>query len=224
LPYRKSMGIVLKRRDNAPIVKEVFGGALDILMEQRDIKKAQTFVMDTLKKVLEHKVPIEKYVVSKSLRDDYKNPDQIAHRVLADRMAARDPGNKPQVGDRIPYVYVDGREGKQGDRIEHVDFVRANKMKPDVNFYITNQIQNPVAQLFALCIEQLEGYKAPTKESYKAMYERFMQKLKDEEEATLATLKKKEDQLDGMMFLGSPVLNKMVKAAVRGPMDMFVRK
>jgi hypothetical protein len=56
------------------------------------------------------------------------------------------------------------------------------------------------------------------------MYARFMEKLKDEEEATLATLKKKEDQLDAMMFLGSPILNKMVKAAVRGPMDMFVRK
>jgi DNA polymerase elongation subunit (family B) len=149
-----------------------------------------------------------------------------AHRVLANRMEARDPGTAPKVGDRVQFVYVDENKHKtkQGDRIEHVDFVRTNKLKPDVNFYITNQIQNPVAQLFALCIEQLEGYKAPTKESYKAMYDRFMEKLKDEEEATLATLKKKEDQLDAMMFLGSPILNKMVKAAVRGPMDMFVRK
>ena len=95
------MGIVLKRRDNAPIVKEVFGGALDILLDDRDIRKAQTFVTETLKKVLRHEIPLEKYIVSKSLRDDYKNPDQIAHRVLADRMAERDPGNKPQVGDRI---------------------------------------------------------------------------------------------------------------------------
>ena len=56
------------------------------------------------------------------------------------------------------------------------------------------------------------------------MYQRFFEKLKDEEEATLATLKKKEDQLDQLMFLGSPVLNKIVKASVRGPMDMFLRK
>ena len=97
-------------------------------------------------------------------------------------------------------------------------------MKPDVNFYITNQIQNPVAQLFALCIEQLEGYKSPSKESYKEMYTRFFEKLKDDEDATLSVLKKKEDQLDGMMFLGSPVLSKIVKASVRGPMDVFVRK
>jgi hypothetical protein len=101
-------------------------------------------------------------------------------------------------------------------------------MKPDVNFYITNQIQNPVAQLFALCIEQLDGYKSPSKESYKSMYQRFFEKLKDEEEATLATLKKKEDHLDGMMFLGNPTLSAIVRKQgnkfIRGPMDMFLRK
>jgi DNA polymerase elongation subunit (family B) len=223
-PYRKSMGIVLKRRDNAPIVKEVFGGALDILMEQRDIKKAQGFVTETLKKVLEHKIPIEKYVVSKSLRDDYKNPDQIAHRVLADRMAARDPGNKPQVGDRIPYVYVDGREGKQGDRIEHVDWVRSHDLRPDVEFYITNQIQNPVAQLFALCIESMDGY-TPPKPSYATVYKELLEKRNgNSEEATIDLLKKKEKQLESMLFLKSTVLQNVLRKHKRGPMDMFVRR
>ena len=35
----KSMGIVLKRRDNAPIVKDIYGGILDILMKEQDIAK-----------------------------------------------------------------------------------------------------------------------------------------------------------------------------------------
>ena len=231
---RMSMGVVLKRRDNAPIVKDVFGGALDVLLLERDIKKAQKFVQEMLTKVLENKVPIEKFIVSKSLRDDYAAMSKDyegratlpAHRVLADRMEARDKGTAPKVGDRLQYVYVAEYKdkAKQGDKIEHLDYVRAKKMKPDVNFYITNQIQNPVAQLFALCIEQLEGYKSPSKESYKEMYTRFFEKLKDDEDATLSVLKKKEDQLDGMMFLGSPVLSKIVKASVRGPMDVFVRK
>jgi DNA polymerase elongation subunit (family B) len=231
---RMSMGIVLKRRDNAPIVKDIFGGALDVLLQERDIHKAQQFVEDQLVNVLENKVPLEKFIVSKSLRDDYAAMAEDydgratlpAHRVLANRMAARDPGTAPKVGDRVQYIYAAeyNAKAKQGDRIEHIDFVRANKMKPDVNFYITNQIQNPVAQLFALCIDKLHGYRPPTKEPYDRMYNRFMEKLKDEEDATIAVLKKKEDQLDGMMFLGSPLLNKMVKAAVRGPMDAFVKK
>jgi hypothetical protein len=36
-----SMGIVLKRRDNAPIVKDVYGGVIDILDEGTKIFKRQ---------------------------------------------------------------------------------------------------------------------------------------------------------------------------------------
>jgi DNA polymerase elongation subunit (family B) len=207
-----SMGIVLKRRDNAPIVKDVFGGALDILLQERNVKKGAAFVKEKLKEVIDHKVPLEKFIVSKALRDDYaamaKDYDGRAtlpaHRVLADRMAERDPGTAPKVGDRIQYVYVEGSKkgAKQGDRIEHVDYVKANKLKVDTTFYITNQIQNPVAQLFALCIDQLDGYVPPSK-SYSVLHNEFMAKLNNEEEATLAVLEKKERQLEHIMFLKS---------------------
>ncbi len=215
---RKSMGIALKRRDNAPIVKDVFGGALDILMEKRDIKTAQKFVQDMLVQVMQNKIPLEKYVVTKQLRDDYKNPEQIAHRVLANRMEARDKGTAPQVGDRIPYIYVATRkdEKKQGDRIEHYDYVKEKNLKPDVEFYITNQIQNPVAQMFALAVDQLDGYKA--KVNYDKMLKEHMENGMDEEDATLTILKKKEKEIDSILFLGSSYLAKHK----RGPMDAFL--
>jgi DNA polymerase delta subunit 1 len=223
---RMSMGIVLKRRDNAPIVKDVFGGALDILLQERNVKKGAAFVKEKLKEVIDHKVPLEKFIVSKSLRDDYKNPEQIAHRVLADRMAERDPGTAPKVGDRIQYVYVEGSKkgAKQGDRIEHVDYVKAKKLKVDTTFYITNQIQNPVAQLFALCIDQLDGYTPPRSPSYADLYEKFMDKLNNEEEATLAVLDKKEKQLESLLFLESPDIKKVVRANQHGPLDAFLVK
>jgi DNA polymerase delta subunit 1 len=209
---RVGMGIALKRRDNAPIVKDVFGGALDILMEERNLKNAQNFVKDMLVQVMQHKFPLEKFVITKQLRDDYKNPGQIAHRVLADRMEERD-GTAPQVGDRLAYIYVANRkdEKKQGDKIEHIDFVRKRNLKPDVDFYITNQIQNPVAQLFALGIEQLDGY-------VPKQYPEFPDL--DEEDATLAVLKLKEKELDSILFLGAQYLKKHK----RGPMDAFLRK
>jgi DNA polymerase elongation subunit (family B) len=218
--YRKTMGVALKRRDNAPIVKDVFGGALDILMDKRDIRPAQDFVKDMLVRVLKNELPMEKYIITKQLRDDYKNPAQIAHRVLADRMGERDPGTAPQVGDRLPYIYVANRkdEKKQGDKIEHVDYVRAKGLKPDTEFYITNQIQNPVAQLFALAIENLEGYKSKT--NYEKMYKEFIEKDMDEEEATLKVLDKKEKELDSILFMSAPYLTKHK----RGPMDMFIKR
>jgi DNA polymerase elongation subunit (family B) len=223
-PKRKSMGIVLKRRDNAPIVKDVFGGALDTLMVEKDVKKAQAFVNQKLLDVLQNRVPLEKFIISKSLRDDYKNPGQIAHRVLADRMAARDPGTAPKVGDRLQFVFVaeNKDKGKQGERIEEVGYVRANGLTPDAQFYITNQIQNPVAQLFALCIDKLDGYVPPRRPSYTTMYEGFLEKYSgDEEEATRALLEKKEKQLDSLMFMKSPALSNALRRTVRGPLDVF---
>ena len=216
---RKTMGVALKRRDNAPIVKDIFGGALDSLMEHRNIKLAEKMVKEMLVQVMKNEYSLEKYILSKQLRDDYKNPGQIAHRVLADRMEERDAGNKPQVGDRLSYVYVANRkdEKKQGDKIESVEYVREKKLKPDVEFYITNQIQNPVAQLFALAIDQLDGYK---KKNYDKLYSDYREDGLDEEESTLKVLKIKEKDLDSLLFMGASYLTKHK----RGPMDMFLKR
>jgi len=154
---RKEMGIVLKRRDNAPIVKDIYGGIIDILMKQQDIKQAMTFLQASLQDMVDEKYPMEKLVITKSLRTGYKNPKQIAHKVLADRITARDPGSKPASGDRIPFVYIHNpcKTALQGDKIETPTFIRENKLKIDYSFYITNQIMKPVQQVFALVLEKM---------------------------------------------------------------------
>ena len=158
---RKSMGIVLKRRDNAPIVKDVYGGIIDILMKEQDTGRAISFLKDYLRNLVSEKIPLEKLIITKSLNSNYKNPQQIAHKVLADRMGQRDSGNKPSVGDRIPFIYVHNPDKKalQGERIEHPTYIRANNIRPNYTFYITNQIMKPVQQLFALVLEQIPGFK-----------------------------------------------------------------
>jgi DNA polymerase elongation subunit (family B) len=158
---RKSMGIVLKRRDNAPIVKDVYGGIIDILMKEQNMERAISFLKNYLQDLIDEKIPLEKLIITKSLNSNYKNPQQIAQKVLADRMGQRDPGNKPSVGDRVPYVYVHNPDKKalQGDRIEHPVYMKQNGIKPNYAFYITNQIMKPVQQLFALVLEDIPGFK-----------------------------------------------------------------
>jgi DNA polymerase elongation subunit (family B) len=158
---RKSMGIVLKRRDNAPIVKDVYGGIIDILMKEQNTERAISFLKNYLQDLIDEKIPLEKLIITKSLNSNYKNPQQIAHKVLADRMGQRDPGNKPSVGDRVPYVYIHNPDKKalQGDRIEHPVYMKQNGIKPNYAFYITNQIMKPVQQLFALVLEDIPGFK-----------------------------------------------------------------
>ena len=102
-----SMGIVLKRRDNAPIVKKIYGGVIDIILNQRNVELSKKFFYDSVKDLLNGKTDINDLIISKTLRIDYANPNQIAHKVLADRLGERDPGNKPQSNDRIPYCYID---------------------------------------------------------------------------------------------------------------------
>ena len=157
-PKEKSMGIVLKRRDNAPIVKRVYGGIIDIILNQQDVLKAADFLQNLLAELVAGRIPLEELIISKTLRGFYKTPESIAHRVLADRMGKRD-GNKPNVNDRIPYVYIKTpvKAKLQGDRIEHPDFIRQFNLHPDYAFYITNQIMKPVCQLFALALDVLPG-------------------------------------------------------------------
>jgi DNA polymerase elongation subunit (family B) len=102
-----SMGIVLKRRDNAPVVKTIYGGVIDIILNKRDIEASKKFFYNCIKDLLDGKTDISQLVISKTVKTDYANPNQIAHKVLADRMGERDPGNKPQSNDRIPYCYID---------------------------------------------------------------------------------------------------------------------
>jgi DNA polymerase elongation subunit (family B) len=166
---RTSMGIVMKRRDNAPIVKYVFGNVIEIIMHQKSVQKAMGWLQDTLTKIIKGDMDTSMFIISKSLSGYYKNPDGIAHKVLADRMAERNPGNKPKPNDRIPYIYrvVDEspipngeyKNGKkkylkrkilQGDRIEHPDYIKEKQLDIDYKFYISNQIMNPVKQVLDL--------------------------------------------------------------------------
>lgn len=159
--YLKSMGIVLKRRDNAPIVKNVVGGIIDYILKYRDIDRAFEFVKQILRKIMDGRYPMDKFIISKTLKSRYKKPSTIAHKVLADRMAIRDPGNKPQISDRIPYVFIIKDMGKkkkkdilQGDLVEHPDYVIQNKLKIDYLYYLEHQIINPTAQLLELMISK----------------------------------------------------------------------
>jgi len=102
---RTSMGIVMKRRDNAPIVKYVFGNIIEKLLVDRDYEKAIIWLEKTLKDIINGLFDRKYFIVSKSLNDYYKNPESIAHKVLADRITQRDPGNKPLANERIQYMY-----------------------------------------------------------------------------------------------------------------------
>ena len=172
-----NMGIVLKRRDNANIVKRVVGGLVDILLNKRDIDLAIKFMKESIKKLLRGDYGIDEFITSKSLRGNYKGKKKtgdragehgswpwddvecsIAHVKLCQRMKQRDPGNAPQSNDRIQYVaiYKEQKKGVkmlQGDKIETPEYIIENGLEIDYLFYLTNQIMKPSIQFLELLME-----------------------------------------------------------------------
>ena len=189
----KYMGLVLKRRDNCDLVKDIYGGVLNILMKESEtVQSAIDFLHKSLNDLIEGKIPMDKLMITKALRSDYKNPQQIAHRVLADRMGKRDPGNKPKPGDRIKYVYIvnPDKNALQGDKIETPEFIIDNKLQIDYTHYITNQLMKPLQQLFGLALTQI--WESQKKHQLIRAYKKEMAILENENLDLENFMKKKE--------------------------------
>jgi len=176
--YQKSMGIELKRRDNAPIVKIVCSGIIDEILNKHSAKGAYDFTINTLQKIITGQYKMDKYTITKTLKGNaltkkerlieaiklkenrsYANRLSIVHAVLADRIADRDPGNKPLSNDRVPYIYIEtkGEPKLQGDRVESPEYIIKHKLKIDYLFYITNQIMKPALKFLELIVEDADN-------------------------------------------------------------------
>jgi DNA polymerase elongation subunit (family B) len=189
----KYMGLVLKRRDNCDLVKDVYGGVLQNLMNNTNIEPAIQFLNKCLEDLIKGNIGMDKLAITKSLRSDYKNPQQIAHRVLADRIGQRDPGNKPKPGDRIKYLFITNKQAKlQGEKIETPEFITQNKLQIDYTYYITNQLMKPLLQLFGLAIEQI--WEMQNKKIAIKAFRGDIQKMSEECEGDLELFMKKREK------------------------------
>ena len=175
------MGIVLKRRDNAPIVKEICSGIINYLINLHDPAGAKQFTIDCLENMFQGKYDIKYFLQSRTLKlkDSYKDWTKIPHVVLAERLGERDAGNKPQSGDRLMFAVtvpknIENKEKLlQGDMIEIPSFIKENNIPINYIFYMKNQIMNPALQFLELVdknakeifvnMEEKYGIKKPEK-------------------------------------------------------------
>jgi DNA polymerase elongation subunit (family B) len=152
------MGIVLKRRDNAPIVKEICGGIIDYLINKRSPEGAKEFTKKCIQDMFDGKYDIKYFLQSRTLKlkESYKDWKKIAHVYLSDKISQRDPGNTPQSGDRIEFAVIkvpvpaNGVKILQGDMIETPKYIKENNLEIDYLFYLTNQIMNPALQFLEI--------------------------------------------------------------------------
>ena len=156
----KYMGLSLKRRDSCDYLKDTYGQIINIIMKGGSVRDAIGFLDDSLANLIAGRVPMDKLAITKALRSYYKNPQQIAHRVLADRIGQRDPGNMPKAGDRMKFLHVvtANKKALQGEKIETPEYILEKKLKLDFGFYVSNQLMKPLCQFLGLALEEIWKY------------------------------------------------------------------
>jgi DNA polymerase delta subunit 1 len=152
--YIDTKGIQLVRRDNCPLVKDVSNDILECIMRGKSAERAVEAARRHVIRVLAGEHPIDKFVVSKTLRSGYKNDTQ-PHVHVARKIAAR-RGYPPDNGSRVPYVFVvsaDAPDGCQALRAEDPAFVAESGAELDLLHYLDHQLTSPIVCLLELLVD-----------------------------------------------------------------------
>ena len=141
-------GIELVRRDTSPFTKKVLQEIIDKIMFERDIEAAKNVLQKYLLQICEGEFDFEDFILSKALRKDYVS-NNLPHLEVVRKIRDR-KGDVPQSGDRVPFVIIDthDRTDKVWQRAEDPAFVLQHGLNLDLQYYVTNHIQNPVCSLF----------------------------------------------------------------------------
>lgn len=145
-------GLETVRRDNCLLVRRVVDTCLRKILIERDVPGAIDYAKATISDLLQNKMDISMLVITKSLgksADDADYSAKQAHVELAMRMRKRDPGSAPNVGDRVAYVIIQAAKGAPAyEKSEDPVWVLDNNLPIDTEYYLTNQLSNPLTRIF----------------------------------------------------------------------------
>jgi len=144
-------GLQLVRRDSPKIVKRVSRSMLEILLYKRSFDLAMEFVQQEIVNMLNGNVPFDEFIMSKTLRSNYKNQN-LPHLIVSKKR--RERGGTPfHSGERVPFVYCLSNTDMDlgvSQRAEDAEYARDNNLKIDVLYYIQNQLLTPLVTLLQL--------------------------------------------------------------------------
>lgn len=155
--YIDIKGIQLVRRDSCPLVKEVSSAVLDAIMYHKDTEAALGAARQHICGVLSGGHPMDKFVVSKALRSDYKN-DKQPHLYVAKKLAAR-RGHPVPSGTRVPYVFIedlDNPDCLQAEKAEDPAYAQEHSLPLDLLYYLDHQLSSPVCALLEVLVKDPE--------------------------------------------------------------------
>ena len=154
-------GIKSAWRQAAPFLRSLLTRSLELALVDRDLPAAQEHAASEIHRLLSGGVDIGELVMSGGLwRVTGKDIAKAAlaaeagdaevkgpHAALAVRLAARDPGRVRVLGERVPYVLLNGFKS-QDDAAEDPVTAMNNKAAPNVSLYWQNKVLPPLQEVF----------------------------------------------------------------------------
>jgi DNA polymerase delta subunit 1 len=146
-----SKGIETNRRDACKLVSEVLTKALEIIMIERDTKKAIKYVQNTISDLLQNKIDISLLILTRQLNKGYGEEDSnLVHVQVANKMKKRSPENAPKLGDRVKYLMTTGHKKDKAFTLgDDPLYVIENDIPINYNWYLTNQLTKPLVRIFS---------------------------------------------------------------------------
>lgn len=155
-------GIALTRRDYCPMVKKCYKEIIDTIINDDSINgrycskpvDSVKLSIDLYKKylcdIVEHKIDVNDLVVSAMLAASYKT--KPVHVQLAERLKERK--EEVQVGDRIPYIYIESDDPKRSksELGEDPKYIIENNLKYNRKCYI-EQLAKPILGFYKIVLK-----------------------------------------------------------------------
>lgn len=193
-----SKGIVLNRRDNFKLIKELYTSIVDIVMnmvhkDSKDKLKIYELIENTIQGIINTTIDLDKLIITKTYKPVKKN-ENLPQIALVKKLTERDPAGAPRYNDKIPYVIIDTNSLTplpQYQKVEDPDYVKERGLSLDAEYYI-NYLEKPISELLKFFIENPNDlFKIPLKQYKIQRKEKIMNKLTELRENKRIIIKRK---------------------------------
>jgi DNA polymerase delta subunit 1 len=143
-------GVALTKRNYCNLVKKCYQDIIDYVMDKEEhaIQGIYAIMKKHLDEITQYKVDISDLVITTSLAKSYKS-DNLPHVFLAKKLKERK--EEVQVGDRIPYIFIESLDPntKKFEKAEDPVYAKEHKLKFDRMSYL-DQVIKPVVSLLKI--------------------------------------------------------------------------
>lgn len=143
-------GIALTRRDYCKMVKQCYTEVIDDIVNRGDIANSIDIYKDYINRISTYNLDIDSLVLSAQLAKSYKT--RPVHVILAEKLKQRK--REVQIGDRIPYVFVECNDPKikKSELGEDPGYFIEHNLKFNRSCYL-EQLAKPLLGFFKVVIK-----------------------------------------------------------------------